>query len=284
MSKGLRSVYFFARDVFKEYVEDRGGLFAAAIGFFGLISLIPLMLLAIGIFGYVLGSGEALDTVVGFMQNYIPIGTEDLAKNLASLSQQSGLLSGIGFVGLVWTGMQVFVILQQVMIIALGSRKHLGFFKARAVALLMVIVAGALLALSIGITSFITVIRSYNVHIWGVGPGDMKAFWDFIGVLGPALTSTLAFVLIYRFLPMVKIGMICPLAGGIFAGLLFELAKSLFKWYVVHFAHFARVYGSLGSVVVLVIWIYYVSMILVLGAEVASVCARRKGLIAPHGR
>jgi membrane protein len=82
---------------------------------------------------------------------------------------------------------------------------------------------------------------------------------------------------------MVDIGMICPLTGGITAGLLFELAKNVFRWYVIHFADFTRVYGSLGSVIVLVIWIYYVSMILVLGAEVACVCARRKGFIAPHG-
>ncbi len=280
MKHRLRQAYALGRDVIQEFGADRGTLFAAAISFFGLISLIPLMLLAIGIFGYIIGSYQtALETIVAFAQNFLPMGTDYLERNLDELSKQSGLLSGLGLVGLLWAGMQVFVILQQVMNIALGVDKHVGFLRARGVALIMVVVAGALFVLSIAITSLLTAIRHYHAYLWGIGPNELQLFWDFVGVLGPMIISILAFSLMYKFLPTENIRTKGPVIGGITAGLLFELAKNAFRWYIMHFAHFNRIYGSLGSVVVLVVWIYYVSLITVLGAEVASVFARERGEI-----
>ena len=64
--------------------------------------------------------------------------------------------------------------------------------------------------------------------------------------------------------------------AGITAGVLFELARFAFPWYVKHIVNYSLIFGSLGSVIMLVFWTYYMSVITVFGAEVASVCARRE--------
>jgi membrane protein len=274
MLKRLRPVLTIAQEVWREFHTDKGTLFAAAISFFGLFSLIPLMLLAIGIFGYFIGSKQAMHQVLAFIGDYVPTGTEVLESYLMQLSKDAKLLSGIGLLGLLWAGTQVFVIIQQVMNIALGSTRHVGLLRGRGMAVILVLVAGALFVLSIGITSLLTAARQLQPEYFAVRVG---LIWRFSGVLVSFIISVLAFIFIYKFTPTKSIGMSGPTIGGLTAGFLFEGAKYVFKWYVTSIPNFSRVYGSLGSVVVLVLWIYYMSLITVIGAEVASVYARREG-------
>lgn len=276
MRRFSRQVYSFVRDVIREFNRDRSPLFAAAISFYGLISLIPLLLLAIGIFGYIIGSEVAFQRVVYFVRDLIPVSTMDLETNLRALSRQSGLLSGLGLIGLIWTGSQVFVILQQVMNIALGAKKPVGFIRSRLVAIGMLVVSGVLFTLSILITSLIAALSHNNGGFWGIDMDGLSFIWNFLSILGTVIISVLAFTFIYRFLPTKNIGLKAPLVGGITAGVLFEIAKHAFRWYVSNVANYSRIYGSLGSVVVLIVWIYFVSMITVIGAEVASVYAKRQ--------
>jgi membrane protein len=275
MLQRLKPAVSFVRDVIREFAQDRGALFAAAISYYGLISLIPLLLLAIAVFGHVMGSyATARQQVAQFVHTLIPVGAQEIERNLEQLSRQSSLLGGLGLLGLLWVGSQVFVTLREVMDIALGAEKRSSFLKSRGIALGTVIVAGLLFALSIGITSLLTAVRSLDL---GIELDSLSQFWDFLGILLPFSLSILAFVFTYRFLPSKNIGLAGPLIGGIAAGVLFEAAKHAFSWYVAHVADFTRIYGSLGGVVVLVLWIYYVSIITVLGAEVASVYAKWTG-------
>ncbi|MHB0912723.1 MAG: YihY/virulence factor BrkB family protein [Armatimonadota bacterium] len=263
----------FLKDVFHEFSADQGSLFAAAISFFGIISLIPLLLTAVGLLGFVMGNERALQSVVEFIRSYVPVGFQAVESYLARLSDQSGVLSGLGVLGLLWAGSQVFVIIQQVMNIALGSERRLGFFKSRAVALIMVVAAGLLFGFSISLSwlfGFLLHRQPFNLF-----EGDLAL--RFFGVLLTIVISSMAFVLMYHFVPLKDVGFRGPLVGGITAGLLFEVAKYGFRWYVTNIADFSSIYGPFSVAVVLVLWIYYVSLIAVFGAEIASVYARREG-------
>ena len=271
-----KRAFSFIKEVWGEFTEDRGLLFAAAISFYGLISLIPLMLVAIAVLGHITGSSEtARQEVISFARGVIPVGIEELEQNLKALGEQSGLLGGLGLLGLLWIGSQVFVTLRQVMNIALGSAKHIGFVRGRLVALAMVVVTGILIFISVGVTSILTALSHYET-IFGY-TFDTESVLRWLGTVVTIFTSILAFMLAYKFLPIRNIGTMGPVFGGLTAGLLFEAAKYAFSWYVTNLANFSRIYGSLGGVVILVLWIYYVSVIAVLGAEIASVYARRAG-------
>lgn len=270
----LKQVYTVLHDVFAEFSEDNGSLVAAAIAFFGLLSLIPLLLLAIGVLGYAIGSERAFSAVVELIRDYFPVGVESLRENLAAIRESSGVVGGIGLLGLLWTGSQIFVILQKAMNIALGIQWQFGLLKTRLRAIALVLVAGVFFLLSIGITWAITAIRAFDIGGWGAS-NEIVPIWNLLATLGPVAFSLVMFFLIYKFLPTVDMGVTGPLVAGISAGLLFELAKWLFGLYARHFGSFTAIYGSIGGVIVLMLWIYYVSLITVIGAEVASVY--RKG-------
>ena len=278
MVGAAKRAFSFIREVWHEFVEDRGLLFAAAISFYGLISLIPLLLLAIAVLGYITGSSEtARQEVISLARQFIPVGIEELERNLQALSRESGLLGGLGLLGLLWIGSQVFVTLQQVMNIALGSAKHISFLRGRLVALAIMVVTGALIAISIGVTSVLTALSHFETV--GGYTFNLEPLLRLLGTFATIVASILAFMLAYKFLPTKNIGTAGPVWGGLTAGLLFEAAKYAFSWYVRNLVNFNRIYGSLGGVVILVLWIYYVSVIAVLGAEIASAHARRVGAV-----
>lgn len=266
----LRGVYRFLRDVAAEFSQDNGSLAAAAMAFFGLLSLIPLLLLGIGTLGYIIGSDRAFTAVEGLLTQYFPIGTEGLRQNLAAIRKSPGVVSGLGLLGLLWTGSQMFVMLQKAMNIPLGIKWEMSFLRTRIRAIALVLVAGILFVLSIGITWSITAVRAFDIGISRLSNG-LDPMWGLLGTLVPFVFSLVMFFLIYKYLPTVNMGTVGPLIAGISAGMLFELAKWLFGLYATHFNRFTAIYGSIGGAVVLMLWMYYVSLITVLGAEVASV-------------
>jgi membrane protein len=77
------------------------------------------------------------------------------------------------------------------------------------------------------------------------------------------------FVLIYKIIPNKRIHFSSALQAALFTSLLWELAKHLFGWYVVHLARYSIFYGSLSTLVIFIFWVYYSSTILVLGGEFA---------------
>lgn len=253
-----------AREALKELARDNGSLYAAAVSFFGLLSLLPLMLLATGIIGGIIGSyEEAIGRVVSFYTGIIPVGDQDLERNLRVLSRQPGAMSLLGLAGLLWTGMQVFVILQKVMNLALGTEWQAGYIRKRVIGLALVLPAGALFALSVMISSLLT------EAIAAPGPRELLLFAVRFVII------VVTFTLIYKFLPARRIGLDAALVGGLAAGLLFQVAMYAFRWYATAGADFGRTYGSIAGVVVLALWIFYASLILVIGAELTSVYARR---------
>ncbi|RPJ11071.1 MAG: YihY family inner membrane protein, partial [Deltaproteobacteria bacterium] len=86
----------------------------------------------------------------------------------------------------------------------------------------------------------------------------------------PLVFTFWIFFLIYKIVPNRKIHFKTALKAAFFAGFLWETAKQLFGWYVLHLSRFSVVYGSLSALAIFFIWIYYSAAILLLGGEVAS--------------
>ncbi|MBN2337572.1 MAG: YihY/virulence factor BrkB family protein, partial [Acidobacteria bacterium] len=99
--------------------------------------------------------------------------------------------------------------------------------------------------------------------------------WVFQYLL-PLFLTCCVFFLIYKIVPKRKVRTVSVFQASLFAGLFWELAKHSFGWYVAQFAPYSLFYGSLSTVIIIVLWVYYSSVILVAGAEFAYLLEERR--------
>jgi membrane protein len=271
----VRRVGRLVVEVGRKYSEDRGPLIAAAVSFFALLSLIPLVLLGVWGLGQFLSSAEAFHHVIDYLEDYLP-GSSDIAEPyIAALVKSHRTFGWLGIVGLIWSGSQAFVILELAINLTLRLPERRSFLESRLLGIAMIFFAGGLLVLSLVITSTVSTIQNYNYSLpWGHwSPGQIPLVWSVIGAVVPVLLTILSFSVVYRIAPNTRVPWRSALIAGTAAGLLWEAAKHAFTDYLPSLLSrgYQQLYGSIAGLIAVVFWIYYSSVILVLGAELVSV-------------
>lgn len=267
----LKPWFDIAKDTRKKFLEDNGKLVAGAVSFFAFLSIFPLLLTATGVLGMVIGSPDEAERLVLSITKQYVVGTQ--ARELVTqVLRGKNAATGIGLVLLFWSGTTVMVMLEQAMNLAWGVRRRRSFIRSRAVGFALFAVVSALMLLSVGaaaIANYVATRGFQVIHGWS-GLMTLNSY------LIPLLAITATFTLVYKILPFTNVRWKAAIIGGVFAGILWEIALQIFAFYVVNFARYNQVYGSLGAVILLLVWINYSAIIVILGAELASVIQRRQ--------
>lgn len=252
---------------------------AAGISFWCLISLVPILILGVAAAGYVLSSPTTYQRALDFFWSFIPSSLDSVAleRNISAIITTRGVVGGLGIAGLLWTGSLVFVYLELALNEIWDVPHNRSLLFGRLVALGMMLVTGVFMLGSIALTWVLEFVKGYQVALFNWRPGSLPVVWEVVALALPAALSVALFTLIYAVVPNARVDRKAALTAGTFAGVLWELAKVGFGWYLTRFAHYNAVYHSLGSLVALVTWIYYSALILILGAEVADVISRSHG-------
>jgi membrane protein len=154
-----------------------------------------------------------------------------------------------------------------------GVKKGRGLLRGKLVDLAMILLCATLLLVSLGITGLLTFIQAYFPR-FPLNPGSFLQ--SILKYLIPFIFTFLTFFLIYKIAPHTRISLPVAFEAALLTGLLWEAAKQLFSWYVLHLGRFSLVYGSLGTLAILFFWIYYSSALFIAGGEMAAVLERRK--------
>ena len=178
--------------------------------------------------------------------------------------QNRQIVGILGFVGLLWFSTWVFSSLRIAFHIVFRIEKSRRMLRGIAVDLLMILLVGILLLVSMILSSIGAFLPGYQGRIpVAIGPTIQ---W-ILKYLLPFFLTVCMFFLIYQIIPNKRVHIRSALQAALFTGLLWEITKHLFAWYVVHLAEYSFFYGSLSTLVIFVLWVYYSSMILVVGAE-----------------
>jgi membrane protein len=189
-----------------------------------------------------------------------------ILKNLPDVIKNRQILGILGFVGLLWFSTCVFGSLRIALNIVFRVEKSGGIFRGIGIDLLMIYLAGILLLARQILSSVVTFLKGYQGKLHeAIGPTIQ---WILKYPL-PFFLTVCMFFLIYKIIPDREIHFNSALQAAFFAGLLWELAKHLFNWYAVHVAEYSIFYGSLSTLVVFVLWVYYSATILIIGGEIA---------------
>ncbi len=262
--------------VAREMGNDDATHMAAGVAYYAILSLFPLVLGLIFVFSLILESDRVEREMFHFFQSYLP-GTEDiLANNVGSVKGARGVLGVVGVLGLFWSASALFGAISRAVNRAWDVHEDRPFYIAKVRHIIMAMTVGVLFLLSLGASSSVQFVEGIGLDRFNFLEHSLVSL---LARLFPFVFTLAIFLMIYKNVPntITQWRYIWP--GALLAAVCFEVGKILFLVYLDNFADYARVYGSLGAVISLLVWTYISSFILILGAEVSSEYERmRKGV------
>ncbi|HBB31146.1 MAG TPA: ribonuclease BN [Cyanobacteria bacterium UBA9273] len=268
------------KETVEEWQKDKASNLAAALAYYTIFSLAPLIIIAIAIAGAIFGEEAARGEIVGQIQGLV--GTDgakviETAIENANQPNTGSIASLISVVVLLFGASGVFAQLQDALntiweVQPKPGRAIKGFVRKRVLSFSIVLGIGFLLLVSLIISAALSAVNSYTQDLL---PGADVLWWFVNWVISFGII-TLLFALMYKFLPDVKISWNDVWIGAIITALLFTLGKFVLGMYLGK-GSFGSTYGAAGSLVIVLAWVYYAAQILFFGAEFTQVYARRFG-------
>jgi len=248
---------------------------AAAMSYFGLMTLFPALLLLLALSNTITAGTEMLAYVV---QVY-PGSGKFLHETIRSLSGIStGVIITCALIVL-WAGSWVFTIVERALNRVWGTT-HRTFLHGRALTLGMIGIVGLLLSVSVLLTSVLVGLQEMagrfsprQLENYRLLSSVGSVFWQIVFALVSLLVTFTLFALVYRFMPNAHVTVRDTIPGAVIGGLLWEGAKYVFAWSVNYF-HYDQIYGSVGAVVAVLTWGYVSSLVLLFGAQLTGVFHR----------
>jgi membrane protein len=272
----LRTAWDILWEARRAFSQDGCMNLSAALAFYTILSLIPFLFLTVSAAGFILGSSDdAHRMAMSVFDRLYPHASAVIFKEVEAISQRAGVLGWVGVLSLIWTASIIFSSLEYAMGVVFRVEKRRNILKSRMLALAMIPAAGALFLLSLLATAFSAIMEAYHFKVFGVDLATSDFFQFIVGYIFPYLILSFAMTAIYKIIPHASIAFRHALAGGASCAFLFEMAKHFFTWYVSRSHQYNVIYGSLEAMVILVVWTFYSSSILLFCAEVVSAYRRR---------
>jgi membrane protein len=273
-------VGLLVRHALAKFGRDNGLFLAGGLAFSLLLYAVPLALIMISALGYtVLESEQAMEEVQSVLRQFLPRSEQVFTDNVAAIVADRGLLGAVGFGAFLAFSTMVFGSIRHVLNIVFDAGPGRGLWRGTAHDLVMMVFCMALLAATVGVASLFTVVGTLGEMLPGTGP---VVGWA-VGLAQKLASLVLGVGLVfglYRFSPARALAVRSLVVGSLVTVALFEFAKQAFAWYVGFAQAQVALYGVLGAFVFFFLWLYYASVVFVLGAEAAMAC--EQVVIAPR--
>jgi membrane protein len=260
----------FIKGTVMSFLEDDCPLLAAGISYYVFFSIFPLLLVLTALLGMLIDPAEVQEHLLKLVGTYVPVAQELIISNVTAAIRARSTLGPIAAIGLLWSATGIFSALRRTVNRAWNTEKSRPFIQQKLLELSMIASIGLLLVLSLASTTAFKIVNAFELPVLGYRPFENGLLWSGLQILIPLFFTVGLFFLLYFFLPNTKVARGDAFAGAIVAGLLFELAKNLFAWYIQNLTNYHLVYDSLASVVIFLFWAYVSAIIMLLGAELSS--------------
>lgn len=277
----LRYLGDIVRGVWKKGEQDNIFFLAGAISFNVLVAFIPLVLAVLGIAGTVLRiqGADAQAQLLRYIAEAVPAAVDlNIARILDELAAQSTGILSIGTLFFLWVATRLVGTLRTVLREIFDIAEGRNIVSGKIFDIKMVFAAGTLFAFNVALTLGLRLAADFTADFLHVDP-DSIPFLSQATQLWPQLVAFLTiwfmFFLVYRYLPPRRIRWSTATIAATFTALLVEVLKYGFAFYLGRIANLSA-WGSIATFVVLVLWIYYTSVVFILGGEVAQVVTMRR--------
>ena len=249
--------------------DDHAKDMAASIAYFSFFSLFPLFLGVIAISSLFLDPAEIQSRLERLLADTLPGSADFVRRNLEALIRLRGAAGVASIAGLLWSASKMFGAVSRGINRALGSTRSHPFYLSPLRYCLLTLTVSILLFLSMAVSTGVELFAQFDLGSRGDGIGNL------LTLAGGHMTSYLfVFVMfgaLYNLVPYERPSWREVLPGALFAAFLFELGKTGFMLYIDNVAHLQAVYGSVSSIIVLLLWLYFSARVLLFGAELIAV-------------
>lgn len=268
------------RDAVKNYRENSNTNQAAAIAFYAILSLIPLFVLTVIVLGRVFSSHPGIqDNLLQVLQGIHPYFSAAFFNQLGHIEQKEIVLGWAGTISLVWLSAMIFSAIEKALNIIFRARTRRNYFVAKLLALSMIPMGWAVGIASVGITYGASFLARQHLIAGNVSFLSTLIHGSFFGYLIPYLLTAAFVSVLYKTIPNVAISTTAAFTGGAIFAVMVEMAKHVFAWYVSNYTRYNVIFGSLETVVLLIIWVFYVALIFLFCAELVASYQRRDLLL-----
>ena len=268
-----KSILGFLKYLLKCIFEDRLFDLAAQLAYFFMLSLFPLLIFTFSILPYF---GVTTKEVLSFISRFAPPELMSLIRdNLNTvLNKHTGILS-FSVIATIWPMSTAINAIIRVLNRAYDVKENRSFIVSRALAILLTLAMIFVLIIALVLNVFGPALGKMMLAHFDV-PINLVALFDFIRLVFSFIVIIIVFAGIYLFAPNRRLKGSEVIIGAVFAAVLWQVASYAFSYYVKVFNSYSTTYGTLGAIIILMIWFYLTGFILILGGEInAALIVRR---------
>ena len=245
---------------------------AGSMAYFAVLSIFQFLVLGVVVGSYVIGEGEARRFVIDNVSAGSPIDADTVGGIIDAVIESRGAMSIISLGFLTWSALGIFSALSTGISRVFENAPKRPFLQDKLVGLLLMALTGVLAVASLVIGIVTGVLQEAASSFLADLPGGGTAVW-LIGLVAPMLLIFLAFWVIYKVVPNRPVGWREVLPGAIVAALLWTVLRFGFTWYATSVANYESAFGPISTGITLLVFLYFASVIVLLGAEFARASA-----------
>lgn len=241
---------------------------AGSMAYFSILSVFQLLVLGVVVMSFFLGEGAARDFVIEQVEAGTPMDPETIAAIIDGVIASRGGIGLISGAFLLWGALGVFSALNRGISSAFVSAEPRGFLQDKLIGLAIMAITGLLGVASIAIGIVTGVVQRAAGEVLDAVPGGGLALGA-IGFLTPIVLIFVAFLAIYRLVPNRPVSLAEVWPGAVVATILWTILRFGFTWYTTNVANYESAFGPISAAISLLVFLYFASVIVLLGAEVA---------------
>ncbi|MDN3380399.1 MULTISPECIES: virulence factor BrkB family protein [unclassified Pseudoalteromonas] len=254
---------------FNRCIDDQITVNAGYLAYVTLLSLVPLIAVAVAIFSAFPGFEETRIAIENFLfTNFVPTSSDVIKEHISSFAGNANQMTAVGVSFLAAIALLLMKNVDATLNRIWRIKKKRPLMISLSVYWMILTLGPVLLGASIGISSYIVSLVSFADQ-------GIPGFSGFLIKLLPFIISMAGFILLYTLVPNTRVPFKAAIPGAIFAAVLFELTKKGFALYISHFPSYELIYGAVATIPILFVWVYLSWTVVLLGAEF-TVC------ISPH--
>ena len=256
-------------DLYKRFKEHELTSLAAQLTFYLVLAIFPFLIFLITLLSYAPVSNDMpLDQLASIMPWDAYVQVRGVIEE--TLQARSHTLMSIGMIITLWAASTGVSALIHGINRAYCEKETRSFWKVRGLSLLFTLALALIMLFAFVMLIFGRIMVESLFTLLGADHYFTR-IWRYIRYFIPLVAMLLVFTLLYRFSPNLKLTSRDVLPGSILASLGWIISSSVFAWYVEHFANYTIIYGSLGGIIILLVWLYLSSVVILLGGELNAV-------------